>query len=175
MVEPISVEQIPISSKQNSRMPKTKTLLFNILLILLSLCAVVALIVASIALKKTQELGDFKSSLFISDLERIFNSTAYAIAKSGPDAPACSNLTAETVTGQTTLPGDCVSVKESYDMWVTRLADNCAPYLFAEEDCTGAFREFEKLATPACIVAAGGGRLSGKEGNFYRSFQISCT
>ncbi|GAT21164.1 similar to An18g00340 [Aspergillus luchuensis] len=104
MVEPISVEQIPISSKQNSRMPKTKTLLFNILLILLSLCAVVALIVASIALKKTQELGDFKSSLFISDLERIFNSTAYAIAKSGPDAPACSNLTAETVTGQTTLP-----------------------------------------------------------------------
>ncbi|OJZ83611.1 hypothetical protein ASPFODRAFT_49017 [Aspergillus luchuensis CBS 106.47] len=175
MAEPISVEQIPISSKQNSRMSKTKTLLFNIFIILLSLCAVVALIVASIALKKTQELEDFKSSLFISDLAHIFNSTAYAIAKSGPDAPACSDLNAETITGQTTLPGDCVSVKESYDMWVTRLADNCAPYLFAEENCTGAFREFGKMATPSCIVAAGGGRLSGKEGNFYRSFQISCT
>ncbi|GLB11581.1 hypothetical protein AtubIFM57258_008451 [Aspergillus tubingensis] len=175
MVEPNTVEQNPISSKGNSRISKTKTLLFNIFIIILSLCAVVALIVASIAMKKTQELENFKSSLFISDLERIFNSTAYAIANSGPDAPACSNLTAETITGQTTLPGVCVSVKESYDMWVTRLADNCAPYLFAEENCTGAFREFDKLATPACIVAAGGGRLSGKEGNFYRSFQISCT
>ncbi|PWY74239.1 hypothetical protein BO83DRAFT_444863 [Aspergillus eucalypticola CBS 122712] len=175
MVERFSVEQISASSKQKSRMSKTKTLLFTIFIILLSLCAVVALIVASIAMKKTQELENFKSSLFISDLERIFNSTAYAIAIDGTDAPACSDLTAETITGQTTLPGDCVSVKESYNMWVTRLADNCAPYLFAEENCTGAFKDFEKLATPACIVAAGGGRLNGKEGNFYRSFQISCT
>ncbi|GFN10721.1 uncharacterized protein AtWU_00516 [Aspergillus tubingensis] len=175
MVERFSVEQISASSKQMSGMSKTKTLLFNIFIIFLSLCAVVALIVASIAMKKTQELENFKSSLFISDLERIFNSTAYAIANSGADAPACSNLTAETITGQTTLPGVCVSVKESYDMWVTRLADNCAPYTFAEENCTGAFRNFGKVATPACIVAAGGGRLSGKDGNFYRSFQISCT
>ncbi|RDH34666.1 hypothetical protein BDQ94DRAFT_140726 [Aspergillus welwitschiae] len=60
-------------------------------------------------------------------------------------------------------------------MWVTRLADNCTPYIFAEENCTGVSRGFEKIATPTCIVAAGGGRLSGQSGDFYRSFRISCT
>ncbi|CAK43110.1 uncharacterized protein BO96DRAFT_466593 [Aspergillus niger CBS 101883] len=163
MVERFSIEQISASSRQKSGMSKTKTLLFTILITLLSLCTAAALIVASIAMKKTQELEDFRSSLFISDLERIFNSTAYAIANSGPDAPACHDYTAETITGQTTLPGICVSVEESYNMWVTRLADNCTPYIFAEENCTGVSRGFEKIATPTCIVAAGGGRLSGQD------------
>ncbi|GKZ30053.1 hypothetical protein AbraIFM66950_007574 [Aspergillus brasiliensis] len=59
-------------------------------------------------MKKTQELENFKSSLFISDLERIFNSTAYAIANSGSDAPACDDYSVETITGQTTLPGEII-------------------------------------------------------------------
>ncbi|OJJ68347.1 hypothetical protein ASPBRDRAFT_47286 [Aspergillus brasiliensis CBS 101740] len=175
MVERLFVEQLPSPSKQHSGMANIRTRLFNIFIILLSLCAAAALIVASIAMKKTQELENFKSSLFISDLERIFNSTAYAIANNGPDAPACDDYSAEMITAQTTLPGVCVSVKESYNMWVTRLGDNCVPYVFAQENCTGASRGFEDLATPSCIVAAGGGRLSGESGDFYRSFQISCT
>lgn len=175
MVERFSIEQISASSRQKSGMSKTKTFLFTIFITLLSLCTAAALIVASVAMKKTQELEDFRSSLFISDLERIFNSTAYAIANSEPDAPACHDYTAETITGQTPLPGNCVSVEESYNMWVTRLADNCTPYIFAEENCTGVSRGFEKIATPTCIVAAGGGRLSGQSGDFYRSFRISCT
>ncbi|GKZ79967.1 hypothetical protein AnigIFM56816_004176 [Aspergillus niger] len=109
MVERFSIEQISASSKQESGMSKTKTFLFTILITLLSLCTAAALIVASIAMKKTQELEDFRSSLFISDLERMFNSTAYAIANSGPDAPACHDYAAEAITGQTTLPGNCVS------------------------------------------------------------------
>jgi hypothetical protein len=151
--------------------------MFNAYLILSSLCAIAGLIVAAVSLHLANELRAFKSSLFITDLGRTFNSSAYAIANSGPNAPACDNLTAESVTGQTSIPGQCVTVAESYTLWVTRLAQNCAPYVYAEENCNGTRRMVTNHAYdtfPACVVAAAANELVGDGGDFFKSFQILC-
>ncbi|KAJ5197989.1 uncharacterized protein N7498_007106 [Penicillium cinerascens] len=95
-------------------------------------------------------------------MERTFNSTVYAIAKSGPVGPAYDNSSAESVTGQTSIPGQCVTVAESYNLWVTRLAQNCAVYIYAQENCTGVDREMGYFSPPAFVVAAGAGYLDGK-------------
>jgi hypothetical protein len=151
--------------------------MFNAYLILSSLCAIAGLIIAAISLHTANEVMAFKSSLFTTDLERTFNSTAYAIANSGPNAPACDDLAAELVTGQTSMPGQCVTVADSYTMWVTRLAHNCAPYAYAQQNCTGAHREVTNttFSLPSCVVAAGAGQLGGNSGDIFTSFQILCT
>ncbi|KAJ5491207.1 hypothetical protein N7539_002774 [Penicillium diatomitis] len=108
-------------------------------------------------------------------MERTFNSTVYAIAYGGPNAPACDHFSAEVVTGQTSIPGQCVSVADSYSMWVTRLAHNCVPYAYAQENCNGTSRKLGGISPPDCVVAAAAGDLAGKSGESFRSFQILCT
>lgn len=175
MVEQLSVEES--ISRKGSRPSAARTLFFNVYLILSSFCAIAGLVIASVSLHTANELMDFKSSHFTTDLERTFNSTVYAIANSGPTAPACENLAAESVTGQTSIPGQCVTVADSWNMWVTRLAQNCAPYAYAQENCSGVHRQTTNITfgVPNCVVAAGAGELDGADGNFFRSFQILCT
>ncbi|RAL04261.1 uncharacterized protein BO80DRAFT_231341 [Aspergillus ibericus CBS 121593] len=173
MVEPLSVEEPPAYPKPGPS--RAGSFLFRTYLTFLSLCAVAALILAAISTHRTRELDVFKSSLFVTDLVRIFNSTAYAISDTSSYDSECGAHPAERFTGQTTLPGQCVTVPDSLTLWVTRLADNCTPYIYAQENCTGAWKGIELLGTPACIVGAGEGDLAGSEGDQFRSFQISCT
>ncbi|KAF3399495.1 hypothetical protein DPV78_006637 [Talaromyces pinophilus] len=167
--------------KNTSKQFSTRGSMLNAYLIFASLCALTALIISAISLHRANEALSFKSSLFIADLDRTFNSTVYAIADPGYGgfSPACSNLTAETVTGQTSIPGQCVTVTDSYNLWVTRLAKNCVPYVYAEANCTGTSRvatdyNFTR-GMPSCVVAAGAGDLKGDENSTYNSFQILCT
>ncbi|KAJ5808581.1 hypothetical protein N7474_009850 [Penicillium riverlandense] len=172
MVEHLSIEE-SISMK-GSKPSAARISFFNVYLILSSFCAIAGLVIASVSLRTTT---DFKSSQFTTDLERTFNSTVYAIANSGPSAPSCENLAAESITGQTSIPGQCVTVADSWNMWVTRLAHNCAPYAYAQENCSGVRRQTLNITfgVPYCIFAAGAGELGGAGGNFYKSFQILCT
>ena len=167
--------------KSTSKRSSTRGSMLNAYLIFASLCALTALIISAISLHRANEALSFKSSLFIADLDRTFNSTVYAIADPGYGgfSPACSNLTAETVTGQTSIPGQCVTVTDSYNLWVTRLAKNCVPYVYAEANCTGTSRvatdyNFTR-GMPRCVVAAGAGDLKGDKNSTYNSFQILCT
>ncbi|RAO71280.1 uncharacterized protein BHQ10_007292 [Talaromyces amestolkiae] len=167
--------------KSTAKQSSTRGSMLNAYLIFSSLCALTALVISAISLHRANEALSFKSSMFIADLERTFNSTAYAIADPGYGAfrPDCSNLTAETVTGQTSTPGECVTVTDSYDLWVTRLAENCTPYVYADANCTGTSRPIADgnfpLKVPQCVVAAGSGDLKGDENSTYNSFQIVCT
>lgn len=167
--------------KSTSKQSSTRRSVLNAYLIFASLCALTALIISSISLHRANEALSFKSSIFIADLDRTFNSTVYAIADPGHGgfSPDCSNLTAETVTGQTSIPGQCVTVTDSYNLWVTRLAKNCVPYVYAEANCTGTSRGVTDYnftrGMPACVVAAGAGDLKGDENSTYNSFQILCT
>jgi hypothetical protein len=174
MVEPLSVDDYTAGQKMSQRSTTTRSSFFNAYLIFSSLCAIAALVIAAVALHKANEGVAFRSSSFISDMERTFNSTVYAIANSGPNAPACQDLGAESVTGQTSIPGQCVTVAESYNMWVTRLASNCVPVIYGQENCTGVSREVP-VSPPTCVVAAGAAKLEGNGGNFYKSFKILCT
>ncbi|KAJ5160862.1 uncharacterized protein N7482_007866 [Penicillium canariense] len=174
MVEPLSVDdsgKFPDKTKQSSM----RSSIFNAYLFLTSLCAIIALVIAAVSLHKANEGAAFTSSLFMTDMERTFNSTVYAIANRGPNAPACDNFSAEVVTGQTSIPGQCVTVADSYSMWVTRLAQNCVPYAYAQENCTGTSRMMGDLSLPDCIINAAAGELAGKSGETFRSFQILCT
>lgn len=165
--------------KNTSKQSSTRSPMLNAYLLFASLCAIIALIVSAISLHRANEALSFKSSTFTTDLERTFNSTAYAIADSGTNDVACSNLTAETVTGQTSMPGQCVTVADSYNLWVTRLAENCTPYVYAEANCTGTNRPIADgnfpITVPQCVVAAGSGELKGDKNSTYNSFQILCT
>jgi hypothetical protein len=139
-----------------------------------------ALIISAISLHRANEALSFNSSLLITDFERTFNSTVYAIADStNPDKVDCSNTTAETITGQTSIAGQCVTVTDSYNLWVTRLAENCAPYVYAQANCTGTSRQAMNssftMSMPYCVVAAGAGELEGDKNSTYKSFQILCT
>lgn len=175
MVERLSTDDYngKIPPKQSS----TRSPMLNAYLIFASLCALTALIISAISLHRANEATSFQSSLFTTDIERTFNSTVYAIADSGTNAAACSDFSAETVAGQTSIPGQCVNVADSYNMWVTRLAGNCAPYVYAQANCTGTTRQATSstLSLPDCVVAAGAGQLAGDGGNVYKSFQILCT
>lgn len=176
MVEQPSTESY--FRKSTPKQSSTRSPMLNAYLIFASLCAISALVVSAISLHRANEALAFKSSTFATDLERTFNSTAYAIADSGTNDVACSNLTAETVTGQTSIPGQCVTVTDSYNLWVTRLAENCTPYVYADANCTGTSRPIEDgdhpIPVPQCVVAAGAGALKGNGGNTYNSFQIVC-
>ncbi|PWY78052.1 hypothetical protein BO94DRAFT_472656, partial [Aspergillus sclerotioniger CBS 115572] len=148
---------------------------FKAYLTLLSLCAVAALILAAISTHRANKLDTFRSSTFVTDLERIFNSTAYSLSNWSPYDSECGFHSAERFTGQTTLPGQCVTVTNSYTLWVTRLAENCTPYVYAQENCTGASRAIAPVILPSCVVGAGAGELGGSDGSSFKSFQISCT
>lgn len=168
MVEPMGVEDGPLY--KGARPSTTRTSIFNVYLILSSLCAIARLIIAAFSLNTANELEAFKSSYFITDLERTFNSTMYAIANSDPNSLACDDLVAESVTSQTSIPGQCVTVLESYNMWVTRLAHNYAPYAYAQQNCTGTQRKIGSISAPSCVVVASAGDLGGDSGDFFKSF-----
>jgi hypothetical protein len=176
MIEPLSIEQHAM--KDSPKTSSFRSSLLNAYLILASLCAISGLIISSISIHKANELMDFKSSHLISDLERTFNSTAYAFAQNSTTAAMCSyQSAAEWATGQTSIPGQCVTVTESYTLWVTRLAQNCAPYAYAQENCTGAIRQVtnHNFSVPSCVAAAGEGKLDSSDGDYFKSFQILCT
>lgn len=174
MSEHASTENYTSKSKQSS----TRGSMLNAYLLFASLCAFTALIISAISLHRANEALSFKSSLLITDLERTFNSTVYAIADS-TNSVDCSNTTAETITGQTSITGQCVTVTDSYNLWVTRLAENCAPYVYAQANCTGTSRQATNsnftMSIPHCVVAAGAGELEGDKNSTYKSFQILCT
>lgn len=180
MVERLSLEGYdPKPGRQQQPSSFCRSLL-NAYYLLASLCAITALILSAISLHKANQLTTFdNSSLFITDLERTFNSTVYAIARSSWSGPACSDLSAESVTGQTSIPGLCVNVAEnsSNTMWVTRLAENCVPYAYAQQNCTGTSRGVTNstFAKPECVVAVGSGELDGDGGDYFGSFQVLCT
>lgn len=174
MVEPLSVDDSGTFPKKNDQSSMRSTI-FDAYLFLTSLCAIAALVIAALSLHRANEGTAFTNSPFTTDLERTFNSTVYAIANRGPNAAACDNFSAEVVTGQTSIPGQCVSVADSFTMYVTRLAPNCVPYAYAKENCTGAFRKLGGISIPSCVVNAAGGELAGQRGETFRSFQIVCT
>ncbi|PYI05619.1 hypothetical protein BO78DRAFT_408022 [Aspergillus sclerotiicarbonarius CBS 121057] len=170
MAEPLSIEEPPAYPKVGPS--RTRGLLFGAYHTLLSLCAVAALILSAISMHK---INSFKSSPFVTDLERIFNSTAYAIPSNSVNSFSCDEYPkGELFTGQTTLPGQCVTATNAITLWVTRLAENCTPYIYAQENCTGVSSALSGLSIPACIIDAGEEHLGGSDGDQFKSFQILC-
>lgn len=160
---------------KNSKSSLNRNSFFNAYLICSSLCAIVGLIIGAVSLHKANEVKAFQSSRFITDLDRTFNSTIYAIASNGTSNPACDEASIELITGQTSIPGQCVTVTASYSMWVTRLAENCVPIAYESANCTGTKREIGDFSPPYCVVAAGAAMLDGDGGNLFESFKIFCS
>ncbi|OOF90953.1 hypothetical protein ASPCADRAFT_10092 [Aspergillus carbonarius ITEM 5010] len=109
MAEPFSVERTPSYSKPGPL--RTRRFLFRAYLILLSFCAMTALLLAAISTHRTNEIDAFRSSIFVTDLERILNSTACALSNHSFSDSECGSHSAERFTGQTTLPGQCIPLQ----------------------------------------------------------------
>lgn len=165
MAEHSSIEEGTSHSGKGSKPSTTSSTIFNAYLVLSSLCALAALVVASISLHTANEFKAFKSSHFTTDLERTFNSTVYAIMpNTSSDATLFPYPAAKFVTGQTSIPGQCVTVADSQSMLVSRLAPNCSPYAYAQENCAG-----QNLIAPMMPVGVSGFSF------VFKSFQILCT
>ncbi|QQK45206.1 hypothetical protein Pdw03_0104 [Penicillium digitatum] len=159
---------------KSSKSPSNRNSFFNAYLICSSFCAVAGLITGAVSLHKVKELKAFEFSQTIMDLNRTFNSTVYAIADNGTFNPACNEAPIELITGQTSIPGQCVTVTASYTMWVARLAINCVPIAYESANCTGTQRKVGGVTAPDCVVAAGAGELSGKSNSMFESFKLYC-
>ncbi|KAJ5638322.1 hypothetical protein N7490_008201 [Penicillium lividum] len=175
MVEPMILGEDTQLPPKYPKSSLNRTSSFNAYLLLSSLCAITGLIIGAVSLHKANEVRAFQSSQFITDLDRTFNSTIYAIANNGTVNPDCDKAPIELITGQTSIPGQCVTVTASYTMWVTRLANNCVPIAYESANCTGAMEIIGNLSTPQCVVAAGAGVLGGDGGNVFESFKVFCS
>jgi hypothetical protein len=175
MVEPMVVEGDTPYPTKYSKSSLSRTSFFNAYLICSSICAIAGLIIGAVSLHKANELEAFQSSRSITDLDRTFNSTIYAIASNGTFNPACDDAPIELITGQTSIPGQCVTVTAGYTMWVTRLAFNCVPIAYESANCTGTQREVGGISAPSCVVAAGAGEVGGDSGDLFESFKLFCS
>jgi hypothetical protein len=175
MVEPMTLERDAPLPPKYSKSSLYRTSFFNAYLIFSSFCAIAGLIIGAVSLHKANEVKAFQSSRSITDLDRTFNSTIYAIASNGTSNPDCDEAPIELVTGQTSIPGQCVTVTASYTMWVTRLATNCVPIAYESANCTGTDREIGGISAPSCVVAAGASVLGGDAGDLFESFKVFCS
>ncbi|KAJ5796883.1 uncharacterized protein N7518_005423 [Penicillium psychrosexuale] len=174
MVEHMVMEGDTSSPPKYSKSSSNRTSFFNAYLFCSSICAIAGLIIGAISLHKASEFKAFQFSQSITDLERTFNSTVYAITSNGI-GPACEDAPIELITGQTSIPSQCVTVTASDMMYVTRLAVNCVAIVYESANCTGTQAELGDFTPPSCIVAAGLGMLGGDGGDFYESFKVVCS
>ncbi|KAJ5628479.1 hypothetical protein N7490_010707 [Penicillium lividum] len=158
-----------------SKSSLNRSSIFNTYLLFSSLCAITGLIIGAVSLHKANEARAFQSSRYITDLDRTFNSTIYAIAQNGTSNPDCDKAPIELITGQTSILGQCVTVTASYSMWVTRLANNCVPIVYGSANCTGTEVEIGNTPVPGCVVAAGASELDGDAGDLFESFKYFCS
>lgn len=165
-IHSIIVEPLVTEERIKGLNSSTRSSIFNVYLALSPLCGIAGLSIAATSLHTANDVKTFQTSHFTTDLERTFNSTVYAIAKSEASV-ACS--AAECVKGQTSIPGQCVTVADSYYMWVTRLAENCSPYAYAQENCTGTQGNLGHISAPDCVYAAGAAELDGAGGDIFKT------
>lgn len=175
MVESMALEEDTHFQPKYSKSSSSRTSLFNAYLICSSICAIAGLIIGAVSLHKVNEAKAFQLSRSITDLDRTFNSTIYAIASNGTVNPACDKAPTGLITGQTSIPDQCVTVTASYTMWVTRLASNCVPVAYRDANCTGTENQIGDFTAPSCVVAAGAGVLGGDSGDFFESFKVFCS
>ncbi|KAJ5519408.1 hypothetical protein N7453_001830 [Penicillium expansum] len=176
MVEPMVMEgDASFHPPKNSKSSLNRNSFFNAYLICSSICAIAGLIISAISLHKANELKAFQFSRTITDLDRTFNSTIYAITSNNTLGPACEKAPIELITGQTSIPGQCVTVTTSDTMWVTRLAINCVPIAYKSANCTGTHREIGDITAPYCVAAAGAGMLGGDHGDWFESVKLVCS
>jgi len=164
--------------KTNARsLPSSKNTIKSLktLAVLLSAATVVALGIACtglvIAIISYKHVPGRPS--FISDMERVFNCSVYAIAES---EKACFGDSSITITGQTVLPGQCVSVTESLALGVIALAQGCAVHVWAETNCSGNNRTAtdSNFRMPDCVTAPGIGLTDKPSAGGFSSFQVLC-
>ena len=158
-----------------SKSSSNRSSFFNAYLFCSSICAIAGLVTGAVSLHKASEFKAFQFSQSVTDLDRTFNSTIYAIASNGGIGPACEDAPIDLITGQTSIPGQCVTVTANDMMYVTRLAINCAPIAYGSANCTGNQTEIGDFTAPSCIVAAGSGWLGGDDGDFFESFKVLCS
>jgi len=175
MVESMTLEGETQPPSRYSKSSSSRTSFLNAYLICSSICAIAGLIIGAVSLHKANEAKAFQFSRSITDLDRTFNSTIYAIASNGTFNPACDKAPIELITGQTSIPGQCVTVTASYTMWVTRLAVNCVPIAYENANCTGTENQIGDFTAPSCVVAAGASKLGGDSGDFFESFKVFCS
>lgn len=115
-------------------------------------------------------------SLFLNNMERVYNTSIYAVAEV---ASPCLEIDRITITGQSNKPGECVAVTESTQLAVNSIANNCRVYTYSESNCTGIVKlgvlaPINQNFQPYCakdlgIVPVGNGSF-----NIFNSFQTLC-
>lgn len=182
----MNIQENELYSNKRQRGLGLRSRILEAITAILLICVIVLIILMGITMNKAYENSNHISnhisdiSPFITDMQHQFNTSIFSY-KNGQSEESCHNHKITSVTGQTAIPGHCVTVSPSKQIEVARIATNCALYVYAGGNCTGKNYTAHDLYTgnpnPTCISDPGKGdalnsTYSGDGG--FKSFQVLC-
>lgn len=186
MAGSMQIQENEVHLNKRARQPATLNRVFTGIIATLSVLVIVLIILMGITMNKAYEnsmlLSNHKLNVLpiIDDIQNVFNSSVYAYSQK-QDSKSCSDgKIGHGITGQTMMPGKCITVTPSKEIQVTRIPTNCMIYVHTKDNCTGknsTVHDYNTdLTKPECVSEPGihefNDTYSGNGG--FKSFQVLC-